>query len=194
MDTKLLEAGLSHYSSSLSDSFKSALRQEVTYLSLPKSHFLLEAPRPAEFIYLIQAGFAVGFLFDEGQRKIHSFWGAGDIILNPQGCFERSSSIEFVQLVEPSDVWCLSRNSFRQLLETYSDAQLLYRIVLGRYYTSLRSRLYDVQHRTAWHRFQKLVQQFPNLEQKVSQEFIASFLGITPQSLSRMKREHRGDS
>lgn len=175
----------------LTDSFKAALQQETTYLSLPKNHFLIEAPRPAEHLYLLQEGFAAGFVFEDGEKKIHSFWGAGDIILNPHGCFEKVPPVEFVQLTEQSNVWCLSQTSVNMLLDSFQDAQRLYRIMLGRYYVLNQARLFDVQHKTTWQRFQKLLLQYPALEQKVSQEYIASFLGITPQSLSRMKREHR---
>ena len=194
MDTERLVAILSGYYSSLSDSFRAALQREATFLSLPKNHFLIEAPRPPEFVYLLQEGFAAGFVYEEGQRKIHSFWGVGDVILSPQRCFEKTTSEEFVQLSETSEVWCLSHASLGHLLELHEEARTLYRTVLGRYYALTRARLFDIQHRTAWQRFQKLLEQFPQLEQKVSQECIASYLGITPQSLSRIKREHRGSS
>jgi CRP/FNR family transcriptional regulator, anaerobic regulatory protein len=190
MDTARLFEVLSNHVA-LSDSFKVALQQEVTFLSLPKNHFLIEAPRTTDYVYLLQEGFAAGFVFEEGQRKIHTFWGAGDIVLNPPGCFEKAPSAEFVQLTEQSDVWCLSYPSLQLLMETFKEARSLYRIFLGRYYVLSQSRLFDVQHRNAWQRYQKLLQQFPAIEQKVSQEYIASFLAITPQSLSRMKRDHR---
>lgn len=175
----------------LTDSFKTALQQEVTFLSLPKNHFLIEAPRPSDHIYLLQEGFAKGFVFEEGEKKVHSFWGAGDIIVNPHGCFEKVPSVEFVQLTEKSKVWCIGQTSLKVLMDSFKEARSLYRIVIGRYYVQSQSRLFDVQHRSAWQRYQKLIQQYPVIEQKVSQEYIASFLSITPQSLSRMKREHR---
>ncbi|HRE65783.1 MAG TPA: Crp/Fnr family transcriptional regulator [Cyclobacteriaceae bacterium] len=175
----------------LTDSFKTALQQEVTFLSLPKNHFLIEAPRPSDHIYLLQEGFAKGFVFEEGEKKVHSFWGAGDIIVNPHGCFEKVPSVEFVQLTEKSMVWCIGQTSLKVLMDSFKEARSLYRIVIGRYYVQSQSRLFDVQHRSAWQRYQKLIQQYPVIEQKVSQEYIASFLSITPQSLSRMKREHR---
>jgi len=178
----------------LTDSFKTALEQEVTFLSLPKNHFLIEAPRPCDHIYLLQEGFAKGFVFEEGEKKVHSFWGASDIIVNPQGCFEKVPSVEFVQLTEKSKVWCIDQSSLKVLMDSFKEARSLYRIVIGRYYVQSQARLFDVQHRSAWQRYQKLIQQYPAIEQKVSQEYIASFLSITPQSLSRMKREHRNKS
>lgn len=190
MDVEQLFGVLSHHHS-LSDSFKAALQQEITFLSLPKNHFLIEAPRAADYIYLLQEGFAAGFVFEEGDKKIHSFWGAGDLILDPHTCFEKGQAVQFVQLTENSTVWCLRHTSLVTMLELFTEVRALYRIILGQYYAQSQSRLFDVQHKTAWQRFQKLVQQFPYIEQKVSQEYIASFLGITPQSLSRMKREQR---
>lgn len=178
----------------LSDSFKVALQQETTFLSLPRNHFLIEAPRPADHVYLLQTGFAMGFVFEEGEKKVHSFWGAGEIVLNAHACFEKVPSIEFVRLTENSEVWCLSHISLKTLMDSFQEARSLYRIIIGQYYIQSQTCLYDIQHRTAWQRYQRLRQQYPAIEQKVSQEYIASFLSITPQSLSRMKREHRGDT
>lgn len=174
-----------------SESFKASLQQEAIYLSLPKNHFLVEAPRPTDHVYLLEDGFAIGLVFEEGQKKIHSFWGAGDVVLTPQGCFERAHPVEFVQLTEGSNVWCLHHTAVENLFELFKEARALYRLVLGRYYALTQSRLFDLQHRDTWQRYEKLLHQFPHLEQRISQEYIASYLGITPQSLSRMKREQR---
>jgi len=114
----------------LTDSFKTALQQEVTFLSLPKNHFLIEAPRPSDHIYLLQEGFAKGFVFEEGEKKVHSFWGAGDIIVNPHGCFEKVPSVEFVQLTEKSMVWCIGQTSLKVLMDSFKEARSLYRIVI----------------------------------------------------------------
>ncbi len=178
----------------LSDSFKAALLQEVTFLSLPKNHFLSEAPRTSDHVYLLADGFAVGFVFEEGEKVVHSFWGAGDIVLHPHCWFEKDSSVEFTQLAEKSEVWCISHEAIKVLMDSFKEACSLYRIIIGRYYFQSQTRLFDIQHRTAWQRYQRLIKLYSSIEQKVSQEYIASFLGITPQSLSRMKREHRGDS
>lgn len=192
MDSARLFEILGDFHPDLTDSFKTALLQEVTFLSLPKNHYLIEAPRPADHVFLLQAGFAAGFRFEEGSRKVHTFWGAGDVILHPHACFEKVASSEFVQLTEKSEVWCLGKQPLEDLLQSFSEARSLYRIFLSRDYARLQSRLFDVYHQTAWQRYQKLLQQFPSVEQKVSQEYIASLLGITPQSLSRLKRDHRG--
>lgn len=190
MDLEKLFAALP-LSDPLSESFKVSLQQEAIYLSLPKNHFLVEAPRPADHVYLLEDGFAIGFVFEEGQKKIHSFWGAGDVVLTPQGCFERAHPVDFVQLTENSNVWCLHHTALPHFFESFREARELYRLVIGRYCTLLQARLFDLQHRDTWQRYEKLLHQFPHLEQRISQEYIASYLGITPQSLSRMKREQR---
>jgi hypothetical protein len=63
---------------------------------------------------------------------------------------------------------------------------------MNQYYENSRERTHDMQHLNARERYQKLLANFPQIEQIIAQEFIASYLGIAPQSLSRLKRQMRG--
>jgi hypothetical protein len=74
------------------------------------------------------------------------------------------------------------------LLQDFPEANAIYRMVMNEYVEQLRERIHDMQHLSAVDRFKKLHDRLPRIEQIVSQEYLASYLGITPQSLSRLKR------
>jgi CRP/FNR family transcriptional regulator, anaerobic regulatory protein len=175
----------------LSEDFKKDLEQGLIPLSLPKNHFLLGPPKTAEHIFFLVKGFVMGYSFDDGQKRVDSFWGPGDIILSQAGCFEKISHGEFIQLMETSEVLCLPHKALAGLFETHKEARALYRIVLGGYYINSRERFVDLQRLTLRQRHEKLLARYPHIEQKLPQEHIASYLSITPQSLSRLKRQQR---
>ena len=175
----------------LSEKFRKAIKRELTHLSLPKHYLLLEAPRIAEYAYFLDSGFAMSYTFHEGEKQVEGFWVSGQILLEAKSFFERVPSEEFIELMEQSEVFCISYAGVARLFEEFPEANIIARAVLNQYYENSRDRLRDMRQLTSMQRYARLVATFPHIEQVVPQEYIASWLGITPQSLSRIKRrEH----
>ena len=176
---------------SLSDEFRESLEKELIPLSLPKHHMLLEAPRVAEFAYFVKKGFAMSFSYDDGKKIIEGFWKAGQIMTIAASYYNRVPSVESIQLMEKTDLLCLSRAGLDRLFEQHMEAHYLYHKIMNCYYSKCRTRIHEIQRLSALERFDHLLVAFPEIEQLVPQENIASYLSITPQSLSRLKRERR---
>jgi len=176
-------------SAKLSPDYKTALLREVNAISLPKSHFLVEPPRVVEFAYFIETGFAMSFRYSEGRKMISNFWQAGSFIFHGKNFFDRLPAADFVQLMVPSQLLCFSLDSILRLFDTFPEAHFLHRVFTNNHIEQLRERVHDVQHLTTLQRYEKLRYQYPGIEQLVTQEHIASYLGVTPQSMSRLKRK-----
>lgn len=187
MSTKKLRDTLSALHP-LSSEFWSALEERLTLLSFPKHHKLLEAPAISNHAYYLNDGFAMSYFFHDGKKHIENFWQPSQIILSPKSFFEQVASKEFIQLTAPSEVLCISHKDVFHLFDLYKEALAIYRYVMNQYYERARERIWDIHHLTADERFTKLLVTYPLIEQHVSQEQIASYLGITPQTLSRLKR------
>jgi CRP-like cAMP-binding protein len=172
----------------LSRNFQKSLFEELVSVTFPRNHVLLDIPSVAEHIYFIDRGFAMSYSFDDTRRVIECFWKQGQI-LTPGGSFcAQTPTTVRVQLMRDSDLWCLSREGLNRLLANHQETHFLYHKMISRIYMKFRSRIHDIQHLSAAERFDSLLESFPDIEQIVSQENIASYLGITPQSLSRIKR------
>lgn len=178
---------------SLSRGFKKSLEKALIPLTLPKNHLLLEAPKIAEHAYFLNKGFAMAYTFVDGKRNTEAFWKAGQIMMSSNSFFEQVPSMEYIQLMQKSDVLCISYASVQNLFNNFPEANYIYQIIMNRHYENSRNRIHDMQRLDALQRFKKLLRIFPDIEQIVPQDCIASYLGITPQSLSRLKRQ-KGNS
>lgn len=172
----------------VSHEFRAALEKDVVLLSFPKDHKLLEAPQISNQAYFLHRGFALTYSYERGRKQVEHFWGSGQIVVSMRSFFEQVPAAEFIQLAVPSEVFCISHQCVMGLLERFPEANHLCRVILSRYYEDSRARVHDLQIMPTAKRFQKLLQDFPEIEQHVPQEWIASYLGIAPQSLSRLKR------
>lgn len=177
----------------LSEAFKKTIEEELIPLSLPKNHLLLEAPKIAGHAYFLEKGFAMAYSFEEGRKITEAFWRSGQIMVSSHSFFEQVPSMEFIQLMEKSDLFCISYAGVERMFELHPETHAIYRVIMSRHYTHTRGRVRDMQYLSALRRFEKLLNIFPGIEQIVPQDSIASYLGITPQSLSRLKR-HKGSA
>jgi CRP-like cAMP-binding protein len=178
----------------LSDAFIDALKKELTQLSLPKNYHLLEAPKISEHAYFIERGFAMSYVFQDGRKQPERFWSSAQIVFSPKSFFEHVPSQEFIQLLQVSEVLCISHQSVLKLFKEFEEANHLYRVLMNEYLNQSRQRYRDLHDLNARERFERLLNEFPEIEQIVSQENIAGYLGLTPQSLSRIKRYRPGHS
>jgi CRP-like cAMP-binding protein len=172
----------------LSDGFKEGVQRLTVRLSLPRKYKLLKAPQVADQAYFLEKGYAMSYHFVRGKRKVETFWAPGHIILSPKSFFERVPSTEFIELIEQSDVLCLNHGSVQQLLRDFEEARYIHQVVMNQYTDRERQRLHDRQYLRAEEQYEKLLTAFPGIEQHVTQRAIASYMGITAQSLCRMKR------
>ncbi|MEJ0055986.1 MAG: Crp/Fnr family transcriptional regulator [Bacteroidota bacterium] len=170
---------------------KKALEKELVALSFPKNYLLLEAPRTDGFAYFLNEGFAMSYTFVDGKKRVESFWKAGQIMISSKSFFEQVPSTESIQLMENSELLCISYAGVMRLFERWPEANSLYRHIMIQCFEQIQDRVHDLQQLTAEQRHQKLLETFPDIEQIISQDYIASYLGITPQSLSRIKRLRR---
>lgn len=175
----------------LSLTFKDDLKQSLVRMLLPKHHSIQKAPQVPTHLYYLESGFAITFRFADGQKAIDQFWKPGQIIgLTSSFCLQRPS-FQFVQLVADSSVLHLSYADVQRLLTTYSESAQIGKSLWLEYFDFSQQRLQDLRTMLVVDQHRKLLAEYPGVEQYVPQEQIASYLGITPQSLSRIKRQHR---
>ena len=175
----------------MSAEFRKAIERAVTPLSLPRNHMLLEATKVAECVYFLEQGFATTYTFVKGVKCIEWFWGPGQVLMSARSFFEQRPSQEFIQLRTESELLCITHAGVLDLFDKYPEAHSVYRMIMNQYYEFSRERIRDLQSLKAAQRYEKLIRTFAGIEQYVTQEEIASYLGIAPQSFSRMKRQNR---
>ena len=148
----------------------------------------LEPPNVASFACFIEEGFAISYTYEDGKKSIDRLWADGEIMVSAKSFFEQQPATEFIQLVLPCDLLCISYSNLLTLFDSYPESHFLTRAIMNKYIEQSRERVVDMKNLSAQERYHKLLSMFPMIEQILSQEQIASYIGIAPQSLSRMKR------
>ncbi|SHK39904.1 Crp/Fnr family transcriptional regulator [Chryseobacterium polytrichastri] len=148
---------------------------------------IIEEGKIARKLYYIKKGVTRAWLNNDGKEITFQFMFEGSFISSWESLFYNSPSLYNIETIEPIDVYSTSLEEFRQKMDHDPDIKEFY-------YASLEKRLLEYQKLfisrikdTAEQRYHDLFSQFPEIIRRIPQHYIASYLGITSVSLSRIR-------
>lgn len=155
--------------------------------SVPKDHFLLREKTVSDYIYFIEKG-VVRIFYRKNEKEITE-WIAMDaqFFLSITSFFERIPSKLVIQTLEPSEVYGIHHDDFMRLADKHHDIERLLRKMVTRSLILSQIRMDSIQFETAHQRYERLLNDAPQIIQKVPLSFIASFIGVTLETLSRIR-------
>jgi CRP-like cAMP-binding protein len=101
----------------------------------------------------------------------------------------RQPSIESIQALEDTQLLVLHYDALQKLYNQQPIFQKLGRLFIEEMYVAAKMRIYDLQHKTATRRYIDLLDKYPNIINRIPHHHIASYLGIAPESLSRLRKK-----
>lgn len=173
--------------SSLSDESKDAFFSAFKTWNVTKEHFLVKEDQICNYIFFVAKG-AVRIFYYKNEKQITE-WIALDeeFLLSIKSFFQRSPSRLIIQTLEPSEIWGIHYDELTKLATTRHDIETWFRKLLSAALILSQSRMDSIQFESAHDRYEKLLSQHPNIIKRVPLTYIASFLGITLETLSRMR-------
>lgn len=155
--------------------------------STSKDFFLVREHAVCDYIYFIKKGIARIYYYKNDKEITEWIAMDGQFFLSITSFFERIPSYLIIQTIEPSEVYGVHHNDFMSLADRYHDVErLLRKMVTGSLILS-QVRMDSIQFETAHQRYERLVKNSPQIIQRVPLSYIASFLGITLETLSRIR-------
>lgn len=157
---------------------------------LKKGEYLVKAGNVVEGYYFIISGFLRSFVIDyEGNEVTTNFYGKDDLILEESSFFMQVPTKEYIQATEDCELWMKDFETFNNHFNEYEQYRDWGRAHLVRNFFALKQRTLSVITDQASDRYVELLENRPEIFQKASLKHIASFLGITDTSLSRIRKE-----
>ncbi|RFZ92891.1 Crp/Fnr family transcriptional regulator [Mucilaginibacter conchicola] len=174
---------ISPFSAALDRRFREILKEE----KLPKGHHLLTEGETAKKIYFINKGFARAYHYNNDRECTSWFMAEGDLMISVYSFYTQQPAMENIELLTDCELLSMTWNQLQSIYADFPEYNYTGRIVTEKYYMLAEERA--IIHRTmsAAERYQLLLKKYPQvlLNAKLSQ--VASFLGITPETLSRVR-------
>lgn len=160
---------------------------ESDTLSIPPKTVLLKEGEVADKLYLIRKGCLRLFFNSEGKDITFQFFFEGDFVASFDSLYKRQPSLFSLESIQPAQVLIIERDVFYNLIEKSPSLRRYYEEkLIERFHVYQRLFLSRIKN-TPRQRYEELLKEHPDIIRLVPQHYIASYLGITPVSLSRIR-------
>lgn len=155
--------------------------------TVPKDHFLVREHAIADYIFFIKKGIARIYYHKKGKEITEWIATDGTFFLSISSFLDRVPGKLIIQTIEPAEVYGIHYNDLHALAAKYHDIETLFRKMMSRSLIMSQERMESIQFETAEERYHKLVNSQPHFIQRVPLMYIASYLGVTLETLSRIR-------
>ena len=143
----------------------------------------------ANEIFFINKGLIRVLIIDnQGTEQTIHFALEGQFIADYSSFIQKRPSLYILQAVEDTEVVVLPRVAIEWGYEHLKEGQKMGRMIAEFYFMYQDDRIKNLYARTPKQRYDSITEVFPNIHNRVPQHMIASYLGITPVHLSRLKK------
>lgn len=161
---------------------------EFVHREIPKNDWLLKAGQLADCYFFLEQGYVRSFAEDiAGNEITTNFYVPGQMVFEVASFFNRTRSKENIQALTNCTVSYITWQQLNELFHTLPEFREFGRAMLVKGYSELKNRMLSTITETAEERYRYLVQTQPDLLQHASLKHIATWLGITDTSLSRIR-------
>lgn len=171
----------------VSDSTIRSLMELTVPIRVPRKTLLVEAGRTNGYAYFLEQGITRSFWRIGDEEITTSFSTSGDIVFSMDELYYDRDSEEYVETLEPSECYRIAISDLRRLWETNLELCNWGRIIHQNEYRRLHRSHRDRLALSAGERLAEFERQFPLLSSSVNLGYIASYLGMTQPTLSRIR-------
>ncbi len=187
MDTPLLK--YIHQCVTLSTADHEGIMEFFQPIQYPKKTILLNEGEICKFEGFVTKGCIKTYFIDQnGFEVILTFatenWWVSDIA----SFQDQRPSKTCIETIEASELLILTPDSKEALLSKYPDLERMFRLMVQRHLAAYQERLFGNIALTADKRYALFLEKYPDLPQRIPQHLIASYLGISPEFLSRLRK------
>lgn len=157
-------------------------------INFPKNSIIQNIGSSCRTIYFIQSGCARIFYDKDGTDITEHFAFKNELIVRAESLFTGKPTSKGIQAIDDTFIWAIDSLKLFSLYDIHHDLERLFRILFEREYVNTTRRIESLQFKTAKERYLELLDT-TDYVQKIPLKYIATYLGITQVSLSRIRAE-----
>lgn len=171
----------------LSDEAIKAIADISKPVNIKKNQDLQSIGHTCRTIYFIKKGVARIYYYKDDIEITECFAFENAIIARVESLFTGKPSRKAIQMIEDSELIGINSPKLFELYDKFPEIERLFRKIFESAYVDTVNRVESIQFHSAEERYNALLKESPNVLQRVPLKYIASFLGITQVSLSRIR-------
>lgn len=164
------------------------IMQQVEPVQLKKGDYFVEAGQKSTNIALVQQGLLRSFYIKENGEEVNAFFRWEGTVVAAYECIIKSTaSSQYIQALEDCVLLKIDFSELEKLYESNRNLEKAGKMLLQNTLAEALQKIESFIVDNPETRYLKLLKEYPDLNQRIPNKYIASFLGITPVSLSRIR-------
>lgn len=159
----------------------------IRKVCLQKNDFLSNAGNVCSYIGFVESGILRSYIFKEDNEFNIDFYLPGSFVSSYTSFLSRLPAKTNIQALSDTKIYTISHSDYNNLLKKAVDWNILGKFIANTLFMKKCKREKSLLKDSAEERYKLLLETYPEIEQLVTQYHIASYLGIKPESLSRIK-------
>lgn len=164
--------------------------QKLLLKKYNKGEFLIREGQVENYIYFLNKGATRHYFIKDGKEFTVDFQFQGDFVTAYYSLITREPSAVFIELLEEAEVVAIPVNILNEFYGKYHHGEKIGRLMAEYQYIKRLRKEMDLLSHTAEERYTALMQRNPAMIQQISVKHLSSYLGIHPESLSRIRKLH----
>ncbi|WP_051292628.1 Crp/Fnr family transcriptional regulator [Olivibacter sitiensis] len=161
----------------------------LQYKEVPKKTFLLHQGEICRFEAYVVKGCVRVYFIDAQGAELTLYFAVEDWWVSDIASFqEHKPSTLFIETLEDSELLLLTLETKELLLKEIPLFERVFRLMVQRNLANLQERLFQTVTTSAVEKYLNFLERYPNIPNRVAQHYIASYLGFTPEFLSKVRR------
>ncbi len=157
-----------------------------------KGEHLLQAGNVCRYVIFIETGLVRYYINSDGEERTNYFNKEGEFVCDYLSFLPQSPSNVNIQALEDTTIFAISFNDIQEFYREVAHGERFGRLAIEQVFVSIISQIGSLYTDSPEERYSKFLSNFRDLVQRVPQYYIASYVGIKPQSLSRIRKRIAG--
>ena len=173
--------------SPLTESSRQAIKDLASVVLIKKNQTLQPIGVVCQTIYFVQKGLARIYYYKDGTEITEYFAFENEMIIRAESLFTEKPSKKGIQALEDTSFIGIASAALFELFDRHPDLERLFRKLIESAYVETVNRIENIQFHSAEERYAQLIHANPAMIRRIPLKHIASYLGITQVSLSRIR-------
>lgn len=165
----------------------SLLESILVPMKFAKSELILKEGDICHYIYYIDKGLVRLFYFKNGKELTEHLQVENNVVMSIESLFKEKPTLLQIEAIEPSIIYCIPRQRLEEIALHNGNIQILYRKILEESLIQSQVHADLLRFETAGDRYKKLCNMQPKIVLRAPMNYIASYLQMTPETLSRVR-------
>ena len=186
MYSKLLE--LINQITDLEEKETELIKTSFKQLHLAKGEFFLEAGKINKHIGFLHKGLVRYFVYKDEEESTFEFTKEGEFIADYQSFNNKTKSVQNIQAIEDCEILISNYDNVQKIFNSAKNGNLIGRRIIEHRFDIMVNQLLEIYMQNHEDRYQNFIKHYSALSQRIPQYLIASYVGVKPESLSRIRR------